>query len=69
MNHGSKFNFKLKYLTLNPLSANPTKWKIHSNNSPAKADELFECVLTILWGWRKGKSDHSSHTHFNDIMK
>ena len=34
--------------SLNPLSANPTKWSIHSNNSSAKAGKLFD----HLWGWR-----------------
>ena len=37
--------------TLNPLSANPTKWSNTLNNFSAAADELFECLI-ILWGWR-----------------
>ena len=32
---------------LNPLHANPTKW-----SNTETADELFECVLIFLWGWR-----------------
>ena len=33
---------------INPLSANLTKW----SNITATADELFTCVLTILWSSR-----------------
>ena len=29
---------------LNPLHANPTNLRTHSNNSSATADELFECI-------------------------
>ena len=35
-------------MKLNPLSANPTKW----SNTLKQFVELFECVLTTLWGWR-----------------
>ena len=38
------FTVSAVLVNLNPLSANPTKWSTHSNNSSAKADELFECV-------------------------
>ena len=39
------------FVPVNPLRANPTNGQTHSNNSPAIADELFECS-TIFWGWR-----------------
>ena len=40
-------------LSVNPLSANPTKWS-HSNNSPATANELFGCVWPFcgVGAWR-----------------
>ena len=49
---GSGENFDLKVFALNlefvssfnPLRDNPTKCSTHSNNSPATADKLFECV-------------------------
>ena len=32
---------------LNPLYANPTNLRTHSNNSSATADELFECIWPL----------------------
>ena len=40
----SVFTFFLPVVSINPLSANPTKCSTHSNNSSAFADELFQCV-------------------------
>ena len=38
------FSIKITVLIFNPLSDNLAKWTDISNNSLAKADELFECV-------------------------
>ena len=45
----TEYSAQYNEIIFNPLSANPTKW---SNTLKQFADELFECVLTILWGWR-----------------
>ena len=39
-------NYKHPYRLhwVNPLSVNPKKGQTHSNNSPADADVLFECI-------------------------
>ena len=34
---------KINEIIINPLNANPTKWSNTLYNSPAVADELFEC--------------------------
>ena len=45
-----------KILSLNPLSANPTKWSNTLKEFVRKSWRIIWVCLTILWGWRlKGK--------------
>ena len=39
-------------IDLSPLSANPTKWSTHSNNSSENCRRIIWGCLTILWDWR-----------------